>query len=82
MLLEKASVERYGQTKEKPKILLLPNAPCYLQADIEPKVVENLQNSYGEPLSTARGVALCRCRASNNKLFCDDMHRTVHFKDD
>ena len=25
---------------------------------------------------------LCRCGASNNKPFCDGMHRTVNFKDD
>jgi CDGSH-type Zn-finger protein len=81
--LEKASVERQGQTKEeKPKILPLHNGPYYLLNDMEPKVVENIQNSKCEPLSTVLGVALCRCGASNNKPFCDGMHRTVNFKDD
>jgi CDGSH-type Zn-finger protein len=46
---------------------------------MEPKVVENLQNSKGKPLSTIRGVALCRCGASNNKPFCDGTHGTIGF---
>jgi CDGSH-type Zn-finger protein len=70
------------QLKEKPKILLLPNGPYYLLNDMEPKVVENLQNSEGQLLSTLRGVALCRCGASSNKPFCDGMHITINFKDD
>jgi CDGSH-type Zn-finger protein len=82
--MEKANIElQQGQTKEeRPKILTLRNGPYYLLNDMEPKVVENLQNSKGKPLSTIRGVALCRCGASNNKPFCDGMHRTVNFKDD
>jgi uncharacterized Fe-S cluster protein YjdI len=67
------------QLKEKPKILLLPNGPYYLLNDMEPKVVENLQNSEGQPLSTLRGVALCRCGASKNKPFCDGTHGTIGF---
>lgn len=65
----------------KPKILPLPNGPFYLFNDMKPKVVENLQNSKGEPLSTVRGVALCRCGASNNKPFCDGSHNSINFKD-
>jgi CDGSH-type Zn-finger protein len=81
--LEKAGLDRQeNQMKEKPKILPLPNGPYYLLNDMEPKVVENLQNSKGKPLSTILGVALCRCGASNNKPFCDGMHKTVNFKDD
>ena len=68
-----------GQQKEKPKISPLTNGPYYLLNDMEPKVVENLQNSRGEPLSTVRGVALCRCGASNNKPFCDGTHGTIGF---
>jgi CDGSH-type Zn-finger protein len=67
------------QLKEKPKILLLLNGPYYLLNDMEPKVVENLQNSEGQPLSTLRGVALCRCGASKNKPFCDGTHGTIGF---
>jgi CDGSH-type Zn-finger protein len=46
---------------------------------MKPTVVENLQNSNGEPLSTVRGVALCRCGASKNKPFCDGTHGTIRF---
>jgi CDGSH-type Zn-finger protein/uncharacterized Fe-S cluster protein YjdI len=65
--------------EEKPKILPLPNGPYYLLNDIEPKTVENLQNSKGESLSTVSGVALCRCGASKNKPFCDGTHGTIGF---
>jgi CDGSH-type Zn-finger protein len=65
--------------KERPKILLLPNGPYYLLNDMKPKIVENLQNSKGEPLSTVSGVALCRCGASKNKPFCDGTHSTIGF---
>jgi uncharacterized Fe-S cluster protein YjdI len=67
------------QLKEKPKILPLRNGPFYLLNDMEPKVVENLQNSEGEPLSNVRGIALCRCGASRNKPFCDGTHRIIGF---
>ena len=65
--------------EEKPKILPLPNGPYYLLNDMEPKIVENLQNSKGESLSTVSGVALCRCGASKNKPFCDGTHGTIGF---
>ncbi len=65
--------------KEKPKILPLPNGPYYLLNDMQPKIVENLQNSKGELLSTVSGVALCRCGASKNKPFCDGTHATIGF---
>jgi len=65
--------------EEKPKILPLPNGPYYLLNDMEPKTVENLQNSKSELLSNASGVALCRCGASKNKPFCDGTHGTIGF---
>jgi CDGSH-type Zn-finger protein len=74
--------EGENQLKEKPKILPLANGPYYLINDMQPKIVENLQNSKGEPLSTVYGVALCRCGASKNKPFCDGIHRAINFKDD
>jgi CDGSH-type Zn-finger protein len=77
--MEKVGVDLQAQTKVKPKISPLPNGPYYLVNDMEPKVVENLQNSKGEPLSMVSGVALCRCGASNNKPFCDGTHATIGF---
>src|ERR687897_1428959 len=67
------------QQNEKPKILPLPNGPYYLINDMEPKIIENLQNSKGELLSTIRGVSLCRCGASKNKPFCDGTHGKIGF---
>jgi CDGSH-type Zn-finger protein/uncharacterized Fe-S cluster protein YjdI len=64
---------------EKPKILPLPNGPYYLLNDMKAKIVENLQNSKGESLSTVSGIALCRCGASKNKPFCDGTHGTIGF---
>ena len=77
--MESNSEGEGNQLNEKPKILSLPNGPYYLINNMEPKIVENLQNSEGEPLSTIRGVALCRCGASKNKPFCDGTHGTIGF---
>jgi CDGSH-type Zn-finger protein len=63
----------------KPKILPLPNGPFYLINDMEPIIVDNIQNSKGEALSTIRGVALCRCGASKGKPFCDGTHGIIGF---
>jgi CDGSH-type Zn-finger protein len=68
-----------NQLEERPKIVVLPNGPYLLINDNEPKIIENLQNSKGEPLSTLRGVSLCRCGASNNKPFCDGTHGRIGF---
>jgi CDGSH-type Zn-finger protein len=63
----------------RPMILPLPNGPYYLINDMEPKIVENLQNSKGEPLSSIASVALCRCGESKNKPFCDGTHSVIGF---
>ena len=68
-----------NQLKEKPKILILQNGPYYLLNSMEPKIVENLQNSKCKLLSTIQGVALCRCGASKTKPFCDGTHGTIGF---
>jgi CDGSH-type Zn-finger protein len=73
------SVVQDDQLRQKPKIMPLPNGPYYLINDMEPKVVENLQNSKGQSLSAIRGVSLCRCGASNNKPFCDGTHSKIGF---
>jgi CDGSH-type Zn-finger protein len=73
-------IEKEGtHLKEKPKILPLTNGPYYLLNDMQPKIVENLQNSEGKQLSTIVGIALCRCGASRNKPFCDGTHGTIGF---
>jgi CDGSH-type Zn-finger protein len=68
-----------NQLKEKPKIVPVSNGPYILIDDMEPKIIENLQNSKGEPLSAIRGVSLCRCGASSNKPFCDGTHSKIAF---
>jgi CDGSH-type Zn-finger protein len=63
----------------KPKIQPLPNGPYYLINDMQPKVVYNLHNFKGEPLSTTVGTVLCRCGGSKNKPFCDGTHNVIGF---
>jgi CDGSH-type Zn-finger protein len=67
------------QQKEKPRILPIPHGPYYLINDMEPKIIENLENSKGERLSTIGGVSLCRYGASKNKPFCDETHGKIGF---
>ena len=72
-------IKKQQRQELKPMILPLPNGPYYLLNDTKPKIVENLQNSKGEPLSTVSGIALCRCGASKNKPFCDGTHSIIGF---
>jgi len=46
---------------------------------MQPKVVYNLHNFKGEPLSTTVGTVLCRCGGSKNKPFCDGTHNVIGF---
>ena len=67
------------KSNSKPMIVPLPNGPLYLINDGEKKIIENLENSKGEKLSTIQGIALCRCGASKNKPFCDGTHSIIGF---
>jgi CDGSH-type Zn-finger protein len=80
--VEADSGAKDNQLEERPKLVVLPNGPYLLINDNEPTIIENLQNSKGEPLSTIRGVSLCRCGASNNKPFCDGRHGKIGFSGD
>lgn len=51
----------FNYEQMKPKILPLANGLYYLIKDMKPRIVENLQNFKGDPLSTTVGIALCRC---------------------
>lgn len=73
------SINNNSVNRQNPKILPLTNGPYYLINDMEAKIVENLQNSKEDQLSTIRGVALCRCGASKNKPFCDGTHGVIKF---
>jgi len=69
-------------SNEKPIIACLPNGPYYLIEDSSPQEVSHLVGETGQPYSTVRGVALCRCGLSANKPFCDGSHGTSDFSDE
>ena len=69
------------KTEPKPQIAPLPNGPYYLLNEQKEEIVPNLQTSKGEPRACRRGVALCRCGASNSKPFCDGTHAMNGFQD-
>ncbi|NOZ10247.1 MAG: hypothetical protein GXP09_04285 [Gammaproteobacteria bacterium] len=68
-------------SSEKPFIVCLPNGPYYLIEDSSPQEVSHLSSETGQPYSTVRGIALCRCGLSANKPFCDGTHGTSEFTD-
>lgn len=68
--------------KNQPIIIPLPNGPLYLINDRKSRIIENLENSRGEKLSSIIGIALCRCGASKNKPFCDGSHSSINFIDE
>jgi CDGSH-type Zn-finger protein len=72
-------VKRQQDLQNKPKILPLSNGPYYLINDMNPRIVEYLQDENGKSLSNISGVALCRCGASKNKPFCDGTHSVIGF---
>lgn len=41
--------------------------------------LETLTNSKGEPLEIKKRIALCRCGMSENKPYCDGMHKKIGF---
>jgi hypothetical protein len=45
MTTKTSNEKQQDQLREKPNIVPLPNGPYYFINDIEPKIVENLQNS-------------------------------------
>jgi CDGSH-type Zn-finger protein len=75
----KMDVKRQQDLQNKPKILPLSNGPYYLINDMNPRIVEHLQDENGKSLSNISGVALCRCGASKNKPFCDGTHSVIGF---
>jgi CDGSH-type Zn-finger protein len=72
-------VKRQQEPQDNPKILPLDNGSYYLMNDLKSKVVDNLQDDNGKPLSNIRGKALCRCGASKNKPFCNGTQSIIGF---
>jgi hypothetical protein len=54
----KKKQQQQDQSREKPKIVAFPNGPYYFINEMEPKVVENLQNSKGESLSYTWSIVM------------------------
>jgi CDGSH-type Zn-finger protein len=60
---------------KRPCIRLSRNGPYLV-------TVDDLTNSKGKRLNGSRGVALCRCGASERKPFCDSSHIRIGFTDE
>ena len=56
-------------------IRIVADGPLYVRGDMQ------IINSSDEIVVEDVRVALCRCGASNNKPFCDNTHKDIHFKD-
>ena len=66
---------------DKPRIKCLDNGPYLLNNDQNAPVDLCLQNSDGDRVEPASGVALCRCGGSANKPYCDGTHAKIGFSD-
>lgn len=68
-----------GQANERGGALsvkLFDNGPLFLQGNFE------IQSADRQTLFRGSKTALCRCGSSNNKPFCDGMHKRVSFVSD
>ena len=52
-----------------------PNGPLLVRGRVR------IDGPGGRTLANEYRVALCRCGASENKPFCDNSHRLIHFRD-
>jgi CDGSH-type Zn-finger protein len=71
-------VEYRDQNERKPLVTVSKDGPYLITGGID-LIGDNIQFAEG---SSKEHYALCRCGASNNKPFCDGMHKTINFKDD
>ena len=71
-------VEYRDQNERKPLVMVSKDGPYIITGGID-LIGDNIQFAEG---SSKEHYTLCRCGASNNKPFCDGMHRTINFKDD
>ncbi len=65
--------------KPGPQIVPAPNGPLIYLTDFTPQPIEGLQNPRGEGYVHLKGIALCRCGASEDKPFCDGSHGEIRF---
>jgi CDGSH-type Zn-finger protein len=71
-------IEYQDQNEREPMITISKDGPYLVTGGID---------LTGDAIQWAEGASkehyvLCRCGASNNKPFCDGMHRTINFNDD
>ena len=57
-------------------ILITPDGPLYVRGELEITALD------GSVLHQDTRVALCRCGASKNKPFCDNVHLQINFHDE
>jgi CDGSH-type Zn-finger protein len=70
-------VEYRDQNERKPLVTVSKDGPYLITGGID-LIGDNIQFAEG---FSKEHYTLCRCGASNNKPFCDGMHRTISFKD-
>lgn len=66
------------QNKGDPMVTISKNGPYLITGGID-LIGDNIQWADG---SSKEHYTLCRCGASNNKPFCDGMHKSINFVDD
>ncbi|HKG30679.1 MAG TPA: (4Fe-4S)-binding protein [Nitrososphaeraceae archaeon] len=71
-------IEYIDQNERKPMVTASKDGPYLITGGIDLIGDNNIQFAEG---SSIEHYTLCRCGASNNKPFCDGMHRTINFKD-
>jgi CDGSH-type Zn-finger protein len=71
-------VEYRDQNERKPMITVSKHGPYIITGCID-LIGDNIQFGNG---ASKEHYTLCRCGASNNKPFCDGMHKVINFKDD
>jgi CDGSH-type Zn-finger protein len=71
-------VENKDQNKRDPMVTVSKNGPYLIIGGID-LIGDNIQWAEG---SSKEHYTLCRCGASNNKPFCDGMHKSINFVDD
>jgi uncharacterized Fe-S cluster protein YjdI/CDGSH-type Zn-finger protein len=70
-------VENKDQNKRDPMVTVSKNGPYLIIGGID-LIGDNIQWVEG---SSKEHYTLCRCGASNNKPFCDGMHKSINFVD-
>jgi CDGSH-type Zn-finger protein len=71
-------IEYKDQNDRDPMVTVSENGPYLITGGID-LIGDNIQWADG---SSKEHYTLCRCGASNNKPFCDGMHKSINFMDD